>query len=50
MRRAYEAALAAHGFVSDPAQLRGVQALERCAAEWIEFKRRRSNALKKLIN
>ncbi|MDW8337349.1 MAG: cell division protein ZapE [Tepidimonas sp.] len=50
VRRAYEAALAAHGFVSDPAQLRGVQALERCAAEWIEFKRRRSNALKKLIN
>ncbi|TSE20573.1 Cell division protein ZapE [Tepidimonas alkaliphilus] len=49
MRRTYEAALAAHGFSSDPAQLRGVEALERCAAEWAHFKRRRSNAFKKLI-
>nr|WP_144324786.1 cell division protein ZapE [Tepidimonas aquatica] len=50
MRRAYEAALAAHGFAADPAQLRGVAALERCAAEWTHFKQRRSNALKKLIH
>ncbi|WP_334135177.1 cell division protein ZapE [Tepidimonas sp.] len=50
VRRAYEAELAARGFRSDPAQLRGVAALERCAAEWTHFKHKRSNALKKLIN
>ncbi len=50
VRRAYEAELAARGFRSDPAQLRAVEALERCAAEWARFKQRRSNALKKLIN
>ena len=50
VRRAYEAELAARGFGSDPAQLRAVEALERCAAEWARFKQRRSNALKKLIN
>ncbi|TSE38278.1 Cell division protein ZapE [Tepidimonas fonticaldi] len=50
VRRAYEAELAARGFCSDPAQLRAVEALERCAAEWAHFKQRRSNALKKLIN
>jgi cell division protein ZapE len=50
VRRAYEAALATHGFASDPAQLRGVAALERCAAEWTHLKQRRSNALKKLIH
>ncbi|MFN3611876.1 cell division protein ZapE [Tepidimonas sp.] len=50
VRRAYEAELAARGFHSDPAQLRAVEALERCAAEWAHFKQRRSNALKKLIH
>ncbi|GAB2746816.1 cell division protein ZapE [Melaminivora jejuensis] len=50
VRQAYEAELAAKGFSSDPAQLRAVQALERCAQEWGAYKQRRSNALKKLIN
>jgi len=50
VRRAYEAELAARGFHSDPAQLRAVEALERCAAEWAHFKQRRSNAIKKFIN
>ncbi|MDO9195572.1 cell division protein ZapE, partial [Rhodoferax sp.] len=35
---------------ADPAQLRAVDALDRCAQEWALFKERRSNALKKLIN
>ena len=48
--QAYEAELVAKGFQSDPAQLRAVQALERCAQEWAVYKSRRSNALKKLIN
>ncbi len=47
---AYEAELKARGYHSDPAQLRAVQALERCAREWAEFKQARSNPLKKLIN
>ncbi|ABM42012.1 MAG: AFG1 family ATPase [Diaphorobacter sp.] len=50
VRQAYEAELAAKGFKSDPAQLRAVDALERCAQEWGAYKQRRSNTLKKLIN
>ena len=50
MRSAYEAELKARGFASDPAQLRAIDALERCANEWAAFKGQRSNALKKLIN
>jgi cell division protein ZapE len=50
VRQAYEAELAAKGFKSDPAQLRAVDALQRCADEWTVYKGRRSNALKKLIN
>jgi len=50
VRQAYEAELAAKGFQSDPAQLRAVAALERCAQEWGAYKQRRSNALKKLIH
>lgn len=50
VRRAYEAELKARGFASDPAQLRAIEALERCAAEWAHFKQRRSNPLKKFIN
>jgi cell division protein ZapE len=37
------------GFHSDPAQLRAVEALERCADEWSDYKHRRSNAIKKLL-
>jgi cell division protein ZapE len=47
---AYEAELAARGYASDPAQLRAIDALERCAMEWAAYKGRRSNAFKKLIN
>ena len=50
VRLAYEAELVARGYQSDPAQLRAVEALERCASEWAHFKQRRSNALKKFIN
>lgn len=48
--RAYEAELKARGYESDPAQLRAVAALERCAQEWAHYKDKRSNALKKLLN
>lgn len=48
--QAYQTELVARGYTADPAQLRAVEALERCAQEWALFKERRSNALKKLIN
>ncbi len=50
VKQAYEAELAAKGFKSDPAQMRAVEALQRCADDWALYKERRSNALKKLIN
>ena len=50
VKEAYQAELLARGYTADPAQLRAVESLERCATEWAEFKSKRSNALKKLIN
>lgn len=47
---AYENELKLRGYASDPAQLKAVEALDRCAREWADFKEQRSNALKKLIN
>ena len=48
--KAYQAELQQRGYSSDPAQLRAVAALERCAADWAAYKGKRSNAFKKLIN
>ncbi len=50
VKQAYEAELVARGYASDPAQLRAVHALERCAGEWSAYKDQRSNAFKKLIH
>ena len=50
VRSAYEAELQLRGYASDPAQLRAVESLERCATEWAGYKEKRSNSLKKLIN
>jgi cell division protein ZapE len=50
VRKTYEAELEARGYTADPAQLRAVAALERCAQEWAGYKEKRSNAIKKLIN
>ena len=50
VRQAYEAELVARGYQSDPAQLRAVEELERCATDWVAFKLQRSNAFKKLIH
>ena len=41
VKQAYEAELAAKGFKSDPAQLRAVEALQRCADEWTVYKGKR---------
>jgi cell division protein ZapE len=50
VRSVYESELQSRGYTSDPAQLRGVEALERCASDWSHYKEQRSNAFKKLIN
>jgi cell division protein ZapE len=50
VREVYERELAERGYQADPAQLRAVNALERCASEWAQFKEQRSNVFKKLIN
>ena len=50
VRAAYDAELASRCYASDPAQIRAVYALERCATEWAAYKDQRSNAFKKLIN
>jgi cell division protein ZapE len=45
----YEQSLARRGFVSDPAQWRAVERLQRLYEEWSAYKARRSNALKRLL-
>ena len=50
VKEAYEAELTARGYTADPAQLRAVEALQRCADDWAAYKAKRSNALKKLLN
>ena len=50
VKQVYETELVARGYQPDPAQLRAVDALERCANDWATYKIQRSNAFKKLIN
>jgi cell division protein ZapE len=50
VKQTYEAELQSRGYTADPAQLRAVDALERCASEWATYKEKRSNTLKKFIN
>lgn len=50
VRAVYEAELKARGYASDPAQLRAIEALERCATEWTEYKEQRNGFFKKLVN
>ena len=45
----YRHNLEKRGFVSDPAQWRAVQRLQRLYEEWSAYKARRSNALKRLL-
>ena len=50
VREAYQADLKARGYQSDPAQLRAIDALQRCADDWAAYKDKRSNSFKKLFN
>jgi cell division protein ZapE len=45
----YHRILAERGYTSDPAQLRGLAALQRCQDEWAAYKSRRRNAVTKLL-
>ena len=49
VRELYFKTLAERGYAADPAQLRAVDALERCENEWAEYKARRGNALTRLL-
>jgi cell division protein ZapE len=49
VRELYTQTLADRGYHSDPAQLRAIEALERCESEWADYKARRGNALTKLL-
>jgi len=49
VRALYEATLQGRSYASDPAQLRAIDALERCENEWADYKARRSNAVTKLL-
>ena len=50
VRAVYEEELRKRGFQSDPAQLRAIDALERCASEWSAYKSKRSNFLGKFLS
>jgi len=49
VRELYEQTLAERGYACDPAQLRAIDALQRCENEWADYKARRSNAVTKLL-
>jgi len=49
VRELYGQTLVERGYVSDPAQLRAIDALQRCEDEWADYKARRGNALTKLL-
>ena len=45
----YQQSLAKRGFVSDSSQWRAVERLQRLYEEWIAYKAKRGNALKRLL-
>lgn len=45
----YQQTLAERGYKADAAQLRAVEALQRCQDEWASYKARRANAVTKLL-
>lgn len=49
VRELYRQTLAERGYSADPAQLRAIDALERCEREWADYKARRSNPLVKML-
>jgi cell division protein ZapE len=49
VRRVYLNLLRERGFLPDPAQLRAVDALERCESEWLAYLQRRRTALRRML-
>jgi cell division protein ZapE len=49
VRQLYAETLAARGYTADAAQLRAIDALERCENEWADYKARRGHALAKWL-
>jgi cell division protein ZapE len=49
VRELYERTLRERGYTADAAQLRAIDALERCENDWLAYVRRRGNALAKMI-
>jgi cell division protein ZapE len=49
VRQLFQATLAERGYTADPAQLRAIDALERCENEWVAYKARRSNVIAKML-
>jgi cell division protein ZapE len=49
VRQLCEATLVERGYRADEAQLRAIDALERCEREWADYKARRRNSLTKLL-
>jgi len=49
VRELYRQTLAERGYTADPAQLRAIDALERCENEWADYKARRGNPVTKLL-
>jgi cell division protein ZapE len=49
VRQLFAATLAERGYTADPAQLRAIDALERCENEWADYKARRSNVIAKML-
>ena len=50
VREVYEEELQKRGYQSDLAQLRAIEALERCAKEWTAYQSKRSGLLGKLFS
>lgn len=50
VREVYEEELLKRGYQSDPAQLRAIEALDRCAKEWAAYKFKRSGLLAKFLS
>ena len=50
VKETYLKELKARGFQSDPAQLRAIEALERCASEWAVYKEKRSGPIRKWLS
>ena len=50
VREVYEEELQKRGYQSDPAQLRAIDALERCAQEWTFYQSKRSGLLGKFLS